>query len=283
MSYHPSFYQTLQLLQFTFTPNDYVMQIEKYRWPRSVFTDPNALYDYWDRLPTYLIAQCPLCGAQYTSVADTHGIFYWLPSCENDTFVFTPDHQNKGCKHFTATQIFLNLHGQLPTEATHIANNSGDVPVVVPELLMAQKNTCAVMHSLPVCRIEGDKFVPKYSIYIVTYYSEDPGLARMEAQKKLYPEHSAPDRYHWGTLLGSSNRMWRERQVADLSYWVEQHKLFWLDISTTQLALESGPSQNFPYSNIQGYGRAWTYWHRPKPKWLWQQWSWAPEGKIEAK
>jgi hypothetical protein len=276
--YHSSFQQTLWQLQFTFTPNEYWSLLSKYANSSDMLWANRETETYWDKLPTYLIAHCPLCGSRYTNQADTHSLYYWRnTSPEHFQDAFPHPNNIVPCRHFVGVQRFVNLNGNLPIEFDYADNKNGDIPVVTPELVTHSPEAHAVIHSLPICRIEHNQFVPKYSVYLITYFADSPTAAR-KAVATRYASDAAE--YHGSPLFCVSGNHLREPLLANLLYWVEQKKLSWLDLHDTNLPLTSSPSSEFPYHNVTGLGTPWVYRKRPKPRWGWQLRHWSPNGEI---
>lgn len=269
----------------TFTVDDYQQVIQKYQLPRMSLFEDLELDTYWRRLPNYIIARCPFCNKEYVSLIDTHSIFEWWTGVESHKSVFTSSYQTIGCSHFVAVQTFLNLNGLFPFERNYFSNKCGDVPIITPELFFKDLRTHAVIHSLPICRIEGKEFVPRYTIYTITYYSENSESAYDRAMDIKYPPElmkqqlELDDGYSPGYLFSSSTRARLQPLVRDLRSWVLKGNLFWLDLHDPNLPL-SNNLEAFPYQNIQGFGEPFIYRKRPKPRWWWQQKNWHPDGEI---
>jgi len=153
---HPA----LQHLRITFTPDEYQAILAKYSI-RGVFISSDAREDFWGRLPEYLLARCPLCGATYTGVLDTHSLCTeWVTSADIYSAVYDDQRQRIGCRHFVAVQTFINLNGFLPTEL-NFYHVELDVPFIMPVFVPDDIPSFAVIHSLPICRIENNTFVPR--------------------------------------------------------------------------------------------------------------------------
>jgi hypothetical protein len=249
---HPA----LQHLQLTFTPSEYQAILERYT--RVLFQSSLAGEEYWGRLPTYLIARCPLCSATYTSVLDTHGLSgRWTTYPDSWKAVFEASRQRIGCPHFVAVQKFTNLNSLLPTELPYYRNEL-DVPFVMPVFLPDDIPSVAVIHSLPICRIEGDSFVPRYATYMITYYSTDPKTLwdRRRAEEVAY---GAGDPDYEGTALHTYRWANSQPESWDLPFWVQKGKLQWLSPFTPDLLLKAQPPEDLPYANIEGYRRPFTF------------------------
>lgn len=247
-------------LKLTFTPEEYLALITSDAFQSKIVLDHNFVSEYWSRLPWYKIAQCPICGAAYSSVVNTHSIHKWHTSAQVGGRVFSVTHQKTGCEHFVSVQVFFNLNGFYPTETNYFDNESGDVPVITRELLeMNGQEVYAVMSSFPVCRIENGVFVPRYSVYTLTYYAQEAQIVKKQRNSQS------------SVFFRSSGFMKKDPQSADLEYWVKQGKLYWLDLDDPTLPLRKSDVSKFPYAGIQGYGRGFTYRNPDRPvfvKWL---------------
>lgn len=277
-------------LQMTFTPAEYRSVTQKPQYQSAnAFSHRKAGEEYWGRLPSYLVARCPICGGAYTESLDTHSLVGWHPHPDRWDFVYTsrrkrlddteeqkrleqiiegtaqPDQfwaatfeatpQRVDCSHFVAVQYFINLHGVLPKEVQYFSNQS-EVPFVMPVFLPEDIESYAVMHSLPICRIEKERFVPRYSLYLLTYYSAKPQKLweRRRAEFTRGDPFHFPKMYTWRTIqLGNLAEAW------DLPSWVAKGKLLWLDLDHPNLPLKTGPVEDFPYGNIEGIRRSYTY------------------------
>lgn len=278
--FHSSFQQTLWQLQFTFTADEYWPLVTKYTQSTkvSLIRPDIEIETYWKKMTTYTIARCPLCGCKYVNHADIHSLYYWRnTSPETHLNVFPHPENMVPCAHFVGVQRFINLNSNLPVEFNYADNGNGDVPVITPELVQHSPEASAVIHSLPICRIENNRFVPKYSAYLITYYAESPSAAR-KAVLKRYPPESGE--YHGSPLFCVSGHQIQEPIIANLPYWVEQKKLYWLDLNATDLPLKSSSTSEFPYAGITGFGTPWIYRKTPKPRWWWQARQWSPNGEI---
>lgn len=265
MSRHPTFFAVKKHLQITFSPQEYITliwSVPPYRGMDDERTDP-VVKRYWEKLPEYLVARCPFCQADYRSRLDTHSLNYWWFNPVRAGCVFTYNHQIIRCRHFVAVQSFLNLNDHCYTAAnqlqmTSFHSDNGDIPFVSPKLLPASVPSIAVMHSLPICDLEENRFTPRYSLYTITYYGESRKAVLEHYHKNTY---AGPDDYI--PLVEFPEYMHRHPASADLKQWVARGKLQWLDPYSANLSLCAGLPTAFPYSGITGYGRRFVY--RPQP------------------
>jgi len=216
---------------------------------------------YWHGLPTYLLARCPLCDGIYTATLDTYSLAHWLYA-SNGKGIFREMYQDVGCPHFVAVQHFINLNSVTPTEVSYIDLRS-EVPYVLPVFLPDDVKSSAVMHALPICRVEQGRFVPRYSLYVITYYSTDPALLDARRLSGAFEDHymaTATYRYAdlplWRNLpAGVEPPFLRSGYIDfwfDLPAWAKGGKLLWLDASDPVLPLQTKPVEAFPYANITG-------------------------------
>lgn len=268
-TYHPSFAVANKQLQVTFTTNEYLQLIANYNIHTTPVLFPKWEPErYWAKLPWYIIARCPFCANVYTAAADTHGIYGWYTHVEYGRKVFDFDREKRNCSHWVNVQTFLNFNGNFPIEAEHITNKSGDTPIILRELFALDPTTCAVIHTLPICRVEDGRFVPRYSAYFITYYAED---GETTYDRRIRTCH--------GSFFHTAGFQRSDPQIADLPYWVSQGKLHWLDVTDPALPLCANDINRFPYIGIQGYGRGFVYSYRTKPDWPWSLF-WQPEGHF---
>lgn len=284
-TYHSSFAKVSKLLEITFTPDDYISLMTKYALASKTLWPDMEINTYWTKLPRHIFARCPYCNAEYISSVDTHGLFGWFTSLQSGAIaaneaLFVKKYQMGNCAHYSGIQTFINLNGNLPVELSSLHNDCGDIPLISPELLTCD-TVVAVMHSLPVCRIENNLFIPRYSVYSITYFAEEPEQARKQALARKFPNFK-PDLegYSPAYLYDDSSRIKYEPLVGELQEWIRQGKLFWLDLDVSTLPLTSLSIAKFPYANITGFGTGWLYWKPPKPRWWRQARNWHPNGEI---
>ncbi|MCE7984856.1 MAG: hypothetical protein DYG89_27095 [Caldilinea sp. CFX5] len=266
---HLSFYFTLPHLQITFAVDEYRSLLRRHK-DMPIFAWEQ---EYWAHLPEYVVARCPICHASYTAKLDTHQLETMTGHHTKTESIYRSKHQNTGCKHFVGVTTYANLNGLLPTEYSLWSNWMGDVPVITPTFLPDDVKSYAVLHCLPACRLKGDTFSPCYSIYILTYYAEDPGVlwARRKAEMTAIVQASpGVDLFGHIAILYTSDTLRTHPHLGQLHEWVASGKLCWLDLHSRHLPLRHGPVEDFPYHKIQGYERSFTYYRNG---WLpWHRW-----------
>jgi hypothetical protein len=177
-------------------------------------------------------------------------------------------YEQHGCEHFVAVQTFVNLNHVMPTEIQY-ENIACDVPFVMPSFVPNYHPSIAVIHSLPICRMEHSSeprhiwpffrrehraFVPRYTAYMVTYYARHPDviLQQRRAENDRFGRGDPDAHMTWLFTAGEARA---HPESWDLPLWVTRGKLQWIDPATDDLALRSGPVTAFPYNGIQGYRR----------------------------
>jgi hypothetical protein len=216
--------------------NQHLLQIELS--PAEYQAFPSLQETYFHNLPKYVIARCPLCSATYSAHVDTYSLRYWYEPCYGES-ISGECEEGMRCSHFVAIHHFVNLNGVMPTEL-HYKSLGCEVPYVIPVFLPDDIKSYAVMHALPICRVEDDQFVPRYSVYMITYYSKEPSTL-MERRWKISSSECI--------LIGVGLL---KRSSWKLTRWVQSGKLQWLDPDVPGLPLRTGPVEAFPYVNIRG-------------------------------
>lgn len=241
-------------LQIALSPEEYVALKEPFKRPSGVYRMPmgrdedGESWDFWEAMPEYLIARCPLCGAEYTERLNTYSVEDWHPSYTTG-YVYSGGYwQHVGCDHYTGVESWIHFNNVEPTELSAFSED-GEVPSVLPLFLPDEPVSRAVMHSLPICRVEEGQFVPRYALFMITYYSTDPRL--LHARNAERWKRWSPD--------GALQPMYGFQRDWDLLKWVTAGKLCWLDLDQDDPPLQSGPMEAFPYAGIEGRKRTFRY------------------------
>jgi len=250
---HPA----MQHLQITMQPDEYLEILQN--WKKS--EPPKG---YMEKLPAYIMARCPFCHLEYKTLLDTHGLRYGRVSSSGDQLGHP---LNERCVHFLAIHAFLNLNGLFPLERSKSFRNDYDVPFISPLFLPDEVPSYAVMHSLPICRIENGQFIPRYYLYTLTYYVPENYVSwektipsnpqkyrhRIISERRL--SEMRANNLHWEEFLYFPPQARKYPDWWDLPLWVTKGKLLWLDPHSPSLELKSGPVEDFPYANVQGFRR----------------------------
>lgn len=213
---------------------------------------------YWTRLPVCLLARCPICGARVTEPLDTFslsGIGWWYneprgfgwfgpkPRSDYDSTRLMDPSYAAECEHVQAVHYGVNLNGIIPDDVRAV----GDV-VIGSERpgvwwpFLEQEGHCAVIHALPVGRLDDDPWQPRYTVYFVTYF----GLDKAAFQRSLLP-------WKWY----DPNFLWQyDLTDYELTPWVAAGKLYWLGEAAAGFPLRQGLAE-FPYAGITGLEGRW--------------------------
>jgi len=192
------------------------------------------------RLPRYIIAICPICKEENIEHLNTYSAAAWDKGYGGQAFALgSATH----CKHFAFTQPFIHFHNIWPEEANH--DLGPEVPYVIGHLLESGK-CLAIIHALSICRPENGKFVPRYTLYMITYFSEDPKSAYDSLIGYNMP-YIEPGTIAAFILPQKGSEHW-----WDLPRWVSAGQLYWVDTSEPELKLMTMDVENFPYKGITG-------------------------------
>jgi hypothetical protein len=230
----------LRLLRVELSVGEYE-RVASNRLARPYLPNPNSPFlSYLDKLPSYVIARCPLCLEENVEKIDTYSIRTWGGLNAGDS-VFS-SRRSTYCRHFALAQTFFHFHGIWPTGAR--ISVGPEVPYVIGHLL--EDGWCqAVIHALPVCRIEDNTFVPRYTLFMVSYFSSVPKIAY-----KVLLDHNRP----YGEV--GVNKVFLPNVVRehwwDLRQWVSAGLLHWMDGSDPDLPIRTHDAEAFPYGEITG-------------------------------
>ncbi len=229
---------------------------ERLNSPESKQMDP-LLYqfrllsqEYRRRLPIHLLARCPYCGSRILRPMDTFSLIGYYPFFNVAELYHggvewrTGRPPRKTCKHAVVADFSIHLNGLTPDDLAKWVGRARSLrlssePIVLVWLLIA-KQTSAVIHALPVGRLDDPEPIHRYTAYFITYFASD--------ETNLYSE-----------------AMWVPTDVGlpatgaveidnDVVKWVKAGRLLWLDPTDPDHPLVRGPVEAFPYANIQPKG-----------------------------
>jgi hypothetical protein len=207
--------------------------------------------EYWQLIPNYLVSRCPFCGLAYHADYDTYSIGKTSSYTEFGRHIAEGDHyehETPHCQHYIANQPFHYLNefenvNQFGNVFERGSTFSSDAPGMLPHLLLEGTESIAVIHALPICRVENNQFVPRFTKFLVVYFAAD--------RKQIFDpweiqedQKAAQDDEYYGALIGGY------KVDHDLSAWVRKAKLQWLDLNKSDLPLRSDPIEDFPYNNL---------------------------------
>ena len=217
-----------------------------------MYEENKIALEFWRHIPNYITARCPLCGDVLTERMDTYSLEDW-GGIQSATSFFVGwhliDEQSASfapsrCEHFLGVKGFINFNGIEPTELrSSYYSGPPEIPSVMGVYLPDVPVSYAVMHSLPICRVENHEFVPRYSLFMITYFSKDTHTLH-ERNFSNYTQAMGLITNPMIDLSSSTD--------YDLLRWVADGKLLWLDLEKVDLPLKSGPIEAFPYTTIQG-------------------------------
>lgn len=218
--------------------------------------DSNSYLDVLQLLPDYTYAICPICHTPQHDRINTYTLHGWgynndfstMPYHDNDKpFVIQP-----GCPHYLGVHVFLNLHQQ-PPNLVQFYNHGHEVPLIIPWMLTHRAiPSFAVIHALPICRIEADRFDPTYTAFFVSYF--------LRFRKRLWYEHweseapNPPDLEWFPWVTDSTRTTPHHPDPYDLAEWTRRGVLGWLDYTQPNLPLRLGRGRTLPpiYTAIVG-------------------------------
>ncbi len=243
----------LPLLQVLTTPAEYqhLLSTQRQYWSGA---DIPANAPYWRVVPIYTYAECPFCHTRYSEPIDTYTLLGWGIGELSATLYAsrTKFHNLPFCTHLLGIQVFMNFHHTAPYELELFANAWGEVPYLTPWFFVENQTTYAILHALPICRPETDQFIPRYTVFALTYFSEDPQEILREHIRAEDAAH-APDSDYWPDTVHPPGDALRHG-LYYLSKWAAAGHLGFLDFTETSLPLRIGPNLAWPalYDSIQG-------------------------------
>jgi hypothetical protein len=207
----------------------------------------------------YLIAECPFCGVVHSERINNFNL---------EEFPYERMHGQSvngdevaPCEHYLIIDKFVNFNGFMPEISKYELNQNHsyfpEVPHIKGCFFYEPYTECkAVMRSLPVYKIVGDEFEPRYTAYIITYYS--PVEYKEINMQKLI------DLDYEGGFFGPPNDDDPDPESWwDLKRWVSEDKLYWMDTSNDGFQLMKKDVSKFPYGDIKG--RKDPYWGMMPP------------------
>lgn len=237
------------LLQTLTTPIEYLKLLHQYEDGPGYVENNN---EYWDMIPEYIGAKCPICGEEYREKIDCYSLRNWLFGAQFN--IFSEKSPKKVCEHYFFTENFLHLNGNEPqvndTEIDYQSTLPPEVPYIQTPILSNDSSCRVVFHSLPISRIEGDEFVPRYSLFMLSYFVEPSEKEKLIRILGSYGNN--PDRRTFTPGPGNEDDKEKRKLWRDLKHWVKKGKLYWLEPDNPDLPLKNSPVEDFPYAKIKG-------------------------------
>jgi hypothetical protein len=253
-------------LQVLITPAEYTRLVGNRSVRRFLIAPAAAFPEYWQAIPWYPYAICPVCGQVYQEPADTYQLGSWASQLILRRALYVVRERfplPAPCAHFMGIHCFFNLHGVVLSEVKYFSNQTAEVPYLTPWFFPGDIATWAVLHALPICRLEEGRFIPRYTLFALTYFSADAAevlrrhyaseAIRGEGDREFYPGalYPPPSDPSWGT----------EKALYDLTAWAQRGQLGWLEDSQPAPTLHLGQGQKLPleYAQIIGNRGAYIY------------------------
>ncbi|MCP4602208.1 MAG: hypothetical protein GY847_17110 [Proteobacteria bacterium] len=205
--------------------------------------------EYHARLPIHTLAQCPYCGTTILQPVDSFSLMSFDPHL-NATKAYCWGREwydsslpGQRCSHALCATLSVNLNGLKPDDMSGWMMGKETVlmrsaPYVMVWPLIAQY-TSAVLHALPIGRLDDNEPIHRYTAYFSTYFAN--------STTNLFNKEMWVPNDLGGPAMGLV-------QVdLDLIKWVKAGRLFWLD-PDDQSRLIQGPVEAFPYANIEPKG-----------------------------
>ena len=255
MSY-PFSEDILKLLQIKTSPDVYLKARERGWYFGFNHPEEPRWLDYIQHIPTYKYAECPFCGTEYSDPIDT---YFVRPILRYDlghlSIYYAGYFKNTPCSHLVGTHGYMNYHGIWPEEVEELREYA-EVPYVARQIINGVDEAYLVLHALPVCRIEQGEFVPRYTLFLTTYFARDirPIFDKHYAQE-YGPNQGDPEFFPYNLVWYNVN--------FDLAEYAEQGILGWLDYTNPTLPLVIGQGMKLPdiYQDIEGK-RGMYHWKR---------------------
>ncbi|MEZ4666585.1 MAG: hypothetical protein R3E39_01475 [Anaerolineae bacterium] len=232
--------------QFLCTPLEYPPLLEAW-WVKYVTGD-----GYHAVCPRYLISRCPICGAEHSGKVDTHSITSWNNSSshQNGQHFGRAKAEQIGCQHFVCVQKFVNLEGLVPVEreAFEIQLHR---PFVMPFYLSASPSSSAVIHSLPIHRIEdqqGSVYSLSHQMFVDPIPDIRPNLERKWSppEYKSFEQITLEDRERL-----ASARFVRRYTAFAVTYYSENPKQLISDYVDRQITPQAAADPDFTAADLR--------------------------------
>jgi hypothetical protein len=219
--------------------------VEEYNQLTSGKFNPwNASDRYWQCIPNYLVSRCPFCGLEYYAQYDAYSIAFTPFYSELGRRIAAGnhfEHETQHCEHYLACDPFNYLHDFEEVKEKGWAFESR-TPGIQPHLFADDLESFAVIHALPICRVENEQFVPRFTKFLVIYFASSPETV-FQRWRNRESAFASGDPDYYNVLLSRT-------PDTDLIPWVERGKLKWLDINQSDLPLTGYPASEFPYANL---------------------------------
>jgi hypothetical protein len=254
------------MLKFHLRVEEFVTTKKYTRFVRQHNIESLTMLRYWRMIPTYIVSRCPFCDATYQQKIDTYSLYLWGIRHNTSSVAYNPEGY-KRCAHFIGVHSFINLADQRPYKNEliegYLFSSEPEVPMITPTLVPEEIESYAVLHCLPICRPWNDRFLVRYLLFTLTYYSTSPEELKKRRLAEWTGGYYVPSVLEidkpWHTRVGI---YWEEAnktpEAWNLLHWVKKGKLKWLDLAQEDLPLISDEGA-FPYAQIRGLQHGYRY------------------------
>ncbi len=225
---------------------------------------------YWqqEHFSMKTIALCPYCGLPNRVRLDLSSIKYWSAS-RTSIDIPKPGSKLKAryfdfCEHAAITDCFIHFNGyepqRNPPDGKSFHSRFGpEVPGVFSPYFKADFGLKAVMTCLPLCRIEENEFVPRYKLYVLSYFlpERNPMIDLQPGQNDwralLKGAWKRLDDTYFKVLPEATtlNGYVFENVDRELEKYVEKKLLYWMGNDDFK-NIYTGDLEAFPFKGIQG-------------------------------
>lgn len=223
-------------------------------YARFQWQEPQIYQPYWRLVPEVVISRCPFTGQLHQQRLDTYSLLGGsVHGTLNSVNVRYSPQPPQHSAHLVQVHAFLHLNGKRPSKRNLSNRNTlyscdPEQPFITPALLEQPGPALAVMHSVPITEIRGDHFRPAHTLYILSYYAEDPTLILARRKQDWRAAHSTDADWrvcdYWEI---ATDAHWNLRR------WVDAGKVLWLNRDHELKA------EGFPYGAIQGMRHGYAY------------------------
>jgi hypothetical protein len=209
--------------------------------------------EYRSRLPIHLLAQCPYCGVHILQPVDSFSLLgfdgnFGAAKLYGGEYQWSSPPPRQRCTHALCATLSVSLNGLQPNDligwilGDKLHNRTMEIrasPYVMVWPLLA-RHTRAVIHALPIGRLDDEESIHRYTAYFVTYFVGDQSNLCDANEMWVANEYGGP-------------AMGWVKEDSDLLRWVKADRLHWLDPDDTS-QLVNGPPEAFPYANVRPKG-----------------------------
>jgi hypothetical protein len=223
--------------------------------PRDFLAKENQ--NFWTNIPRQATAICPICNARTSEQLDLNSPIFWNALVGLGQRAASKNETLHSCEHFFFSHVFINLAGKSINISAYENRLDSfwlgpEIPHIIPLYFSVGDSFRVVMHAFPLCDIENGEFVPKFTVYIMTYFCNAQDMARAkEIAGKIDLEYDVRTKKLW-----PFNHIVSQKDAGEwwnLPRWVFEGRLLWMQPDSDEPVLCSYPeSFPFPYANIEG-------------------------------